>query len=224
MAQALLLNWWGKLHLFLFEGILIMKLTLRDIIIIALTTTLSFPIIYLVILFATGGAHIEFNQPKKMDENIEQQLKLVKISAKKDSISASQSQTFVAMEQQKADLAMERASLDEKQQQVTMVQQELEKTRSDIKTEREKLEKLVSQSDDLDKKKIKQLAKVYGAMRAEEAARILETLDDDLCINILSSMGDDRQKAKILAALTPDKASKVSRKIAAPIKGKKELK
>ena len=224
MAQALLLNWWGKLHLFLFEGILIMKLTLRDIIIIALTTTLSFPIIYLVILFATGGAHIEFNQPKKMDENIEQQLKLVKISAKKDSISASQSQTFVAMEQQKADLAMERASLDEKQQQVTMVQQEFEKTRSDIKTEREKLEKLVSQSDDLDKKKIKQLAKVYGAMRAEEAARILETLDDDLCINILSSMGDDRQKAKILAALTPDKASKVSRKIAAPIKGKKELK
>ncbi len=201
-----------------------MKLTLRDIIIIALTTTLSFPIIYLLILFATGGARIEINQPKKMDEKKEQQIKLVKLSAKKDSITASQSQTFVALEQQKADLAVERAALNEKQQQVTMVQQELDKTRADLKAEREKLEKLVSQSDDLDKKRIKQLAKVYGAMRADEAARILETLDDDLCINILSSMGDDRQKAKVLAALSPEKASKVSKKISMPLKAKKELK
>jgi flagellar motility protein MotE (MotC chaperone) len=75
------------------------------------------------------------------------------------------------------------------------------------------MEKTVSQSDDLDKKRVKQLAKVYGAMRAEEAARILETLDDDLCINILSNMGDDRQKAKILSALTGDKATRVSNKI-----------
>ena len=35
-------------------------------------------------------------------------------------------------------------------------------------------------------------------MRPEEAARILETLDDDLLINILGAMGDDRQKAKII--------------------------
>jgi flagellar motility protein MotE (MotC chaperone) len=57
-------------------------------------------------------------------------------------------------------------------------------------------------------------------MRPEEAARILETLDDDLLINILGAMGDDRQKAKILSVLSPDKASRVSKKIGKPLKSK----
>jgi flagellar motility protein MotE (MotC chaperone) len=200
-----------------------MKLSLRDIIIIALTTTLSFPVIYLLLMFMTGGARVEFNQPKK-DEKKELQVKLMKLSFKKDSLAASQSQTFQAVEQQKADIVKEKQELTEQQQRVTMVQQELEKTRADLTAEREKLEKLVSKSDDLDKKRIKQLAKVYGAMRAEEAARILETLDDELCMNILSEMGDDRQKAKILTALSPDKAARVSKKISAPIKTNSKLK
>jgi flagellar motility protein MotE (MotC chaperone) len=75
----------------------------------------------------------------------------------------------------------------------------------------------VGQSDTLDKKRIKQLAKVYGAMRAEEAARILETLDDDLCLNILSSIGDDRQKAKIFSALSATKSAAVSKKLGTPV-------
>lgn len=200
-----------------------MKLTLRDIIIIAGTTILSFPVIYLLLMFATGQARVEFNQVKK-DEKKEMQVKLIKLDAKKDSLAASQSQTFQAVEQQKADIVKEKQQLTEQQQRVAMVQQELEKTRSDIVAEREKLEKLVSQSDDLDKKRIKQLAKVYGAMRAEEAARILETLDDELCMNILASMSDDRQKAKILTALSAEKAARVSKKISAPIKTNKKLK
>jgi flagellar motility protein MotE (MotC chaperone) len=200
-----------------------MKLSLRDIIIIAVTTTLSFPVIYLLLMLMTGGARIEFNQPKK-DEKKDEQVKLIKLDAKRDSLAASQSQTFMAVEQQKADLSKEKQQLVEQQQRVTMVQQELEKTRAEMAAEREKLEKLVSQSDDLDKKRIKQLAKVYGAMRAEEAARILETLDDGLCVDILASISDDRQKAKILTALSPDKAARVSKKISAPIKTNSKLK
>jgi flagellar motility protein MotE (MotC chaperone) len=174
-------------------------------------------------MLMTGGARIEFNQPKK-DERKDQQVKLIKLDAKRDSLAASQSQTFMAVEQQKADLSKEKQQLVEQQQRITMVQQELEKTRAGLAVEREKLEKLVSQSDDLDKKRIKQLAKVYGAMRAEEAARILETLDDGLCVDILASISDDRQKAKILTALSPDKAARVSKKISAPIKTNSKLK
>lgn len=199
-----------------------MKLSLRDIIIIALTTTLSFPVIYLLLMFMTGGARIEFNHPKK-DEKKELQVKLMKLNSKKDSLAAVQSQTFQAVEQEKAGIVKEKQELTEQQQRVAMVQQELEKTRQDMTAERERLEKLVSKSDDLDKKRIKQLSKVYGAMRAEEAARILETLDDELCMNILSEMGDDRQKAKILTALSPDKAARVSKKISAPIKTSSKL-
>jgi flagellar motility protein MotE (MotC chaperone) len=184
---------------------------------------LSFPVIYLLLMFATGSARIEFNQTKK-DEKKEVKVQFMKINAKKDSLAASQSQTFQAVEQQKADLVKEKQQLTEQQQRVTMVEAELEKTRADLTAEREKLEKLVSTSVDLDKKRMKQLAKVYGAMRAEEAARILETLDDDLCVNILAEMGDDRQKAKILTALPGEKAARVSKKISAPIKTNSKLK
>jgi flagellar motility protein MotE (MotC chaperone) len=120
---------------------------------------------------------------------------------------------FFAVEQEKADLVAEKTRVAQQQERMLMVQQELEKTRNDLTEERKKLEKVVGQSDTLEKKRIKQLAKVYGAMRPEEAARILETLDDQLLINILSAMGDDRQKAKILSTLSQEKASRISKKI-----------
>jgi len=53
-----------------------------------------------------------------------------------------------------------------------MMQRELEDNRKSLASERIKLEKLVEQSDSLDQKRIKQLARVYGAMRAAEAARL----------------------------------------------------
>jgi Uncharacterized conserved protein len=196
-----------------------MKLTLKELIIIVAVLTFSFPVVYVLMMLATGSARIEFNQPAKPKKD-DKELKFMKLSAKKDSLAAMQSQTFFAIEKQKADLDDEKKRMTEQQDHVLMVEQELEKTRSDLTEERKKLEKLVGQSDELDKKRIKQLAKVYSAMRPEEAARILETLDDDLLINILGAMGDDRQKAKILSVLSPDKASRVSKKIGKPLKSK----
>jgi flagellar motility protein MotE (MotC chaperone) len=196
-----------------------MKLTLKELIIIVAVLTFSFPVVYVLMMLVTGSARIEFNQPAKPKKD-DKELKFMKLSAKKDSLAAVQSQTFFAIEKQKADLDDEKKRMTEQQDHVLMVEQELEKTRSDLTEERKKLEKLVGQSDELDKKRIKQLAKVYSAMRPEEAARILETLDDDLLINILGAMGDDRQKAKILSVLSPDKASRVSKKIGKPLKSK----
>ena len=196
-----------------------MKLSLKELIIIVAILTLSFPVVYVLMMLATGTARIEFNQPVKAKKD-EREVKLMRFNAKKDSLEAVQSQTFFAIEKQKGDLDEEKKKMAEQQDHVTMVEQELEKTRNELTEERKKLEKLVGQSDELDKKRIKQLAKVYGAMRPEEAARILETLDDDLLINILGAMGDDRQKAKILTALSPDKASRVSKKIGKPITSK----
>ncbi len=196
-----------------------MKLSLKELIIIVAILTLSFPVVYVLMMLATGTARIEFNQPVKAKKD-EREVKLMRFNAKKDSLEAVQSQTFFAIEKQKGDLDEEKKKMAEQQDHVTMVEQELEKTRNELTEERKKLEKLVGQSDELDKKRLKQLAKVYSAMRPEEAARILETLDDDLLINILGAMGDDRQKAKILTALSPDKASRVSKKIGKPITSK----
>ena len=200
-----------------------MKLTLKELIIILATLTLSFPVVYILMLFVTGTARIEFNQPVKNKKD-EQQLKFMKLNARKDSLAAMQSQTFLAVEREKAELVAEKKRFAEQQERMNMVQQELDKTRNELKEERIKIEKLVNQSDTLGKKKIKQLAKVYGAMRPEEAARILETLDDDLLINILAAMGDDRQKAKILSTFSQEKAARISKKIGKPLKKIEDVK
>ena len=176
-----------------------MKLTMKHLIIIAATLTLSFPIIYILMLLATGNAHIEFNRPMK-DKKDEKQLTLMRMNARKDSLSAVQSQTFLALEQEKGEVAAEKKRSEEQQQHMQMEQQELDKTRGDLEQERKKLEKLVDRSDTLEKKRIKQLAKVYGAMRPEEASRILETLDDNLAMEILEAMSDDSKRRTLFGA------------------------
>ncbi|HAJ78252.1 MAG TPA: hypothetical protein DCO75_00650 [Fibrobacteres bacterium] len=189
-----------------------MKLTLKQLIIIVATMTLSFPVVYMLMLFATGNARIEFNKPEKSKTD-DKEVKILKINARKDSLAAVQSQTFKAVEQEKADLEAEKKHFAEQQSRMLMVQQELDNTRNQLVEERKKLERLVLQSDTLENKRIKQLAKVYSAMRPEEASRILETLDDDLLIKILSAMGDDRQKAKIMSTISQEKAARISNKI-----------
>jgi flagellar motility protein MotE (MotC chaperone) len=120
---------------------------------------------------------------------------------------------FFALGKQKADLEAEKKRAAEEAERMALVREELEKERASLTEERKKLEKLIGQSDELEQKRIKQLGKVYAAMRPEEAAHILETLDDELLIKILGAMGDDRQKAKVIAAIPLEKATRISKKI-----------
>ena len=48
-------------------------------------------------------------------------------------------------------------------------------------------------------------------MRPAEAASIIATLQDDLAADILDGIGDDRQKAKIIAALPKEKAVRLTK-------------
>jgi len=56
------------------------------------------------------------------------------------------------------------------------------------------------------------LAKVYGAMKPAKAAPILETLDPDTVIEIVSRM-KERQAAKVLAAMNAAMASEISQRM-----------
>lgn len=118
--------------------------------------------------------------------------------------------------------------------------QEIEAERKKIRKEREELEllenRLLQQEEDLKKRgkeilaikkeaetflrekeakqeeEISWLAGVYGKMRGEEAAQVIQELDTDLALAVLSQM-DDRQAGKILAAMDPRQVVKLTRKI-----------
>ena len=61
------------------------------------------------------------------------------------------------------------------------------------------------------------IAKIFAAMSAKEAARVLEKLDDSDVQTVLSGL-NDKQAAAILSGLPPERAAAISR---AAIRGKK---
>lgn len=191
-----------------------MNLKIKDIIAIAAVTVLTFPVMYLVMMFLTGTARIEIGN--KEEKQPKEQVQLVRNNERKDSLAVANSKTFIAIQSEKKELQKERERLSESQKRIDMLQSELEEKRLALEKKREEIEKLVSKSDSLDNKKIKELSKIYGAMRPAEAGEIIETLQDELASKIIANIGDERQKGKILSALSNDKAVRIS-KILGPI-------
>ena len=190
-----------------------MKLKLKDIILIAVIAVATFPLLYFAMLFVTGNARIEFVSKKPEAAKGKQELKYLKHSNRRDSLLVAQSQAFLASEKNKKELEEKQERLSKQEERINILTQELDRTRKELSAEREKFEKLVAESDEMEMKRIKQLAKIYASMRANEAAQILQTLDDYLLIQIINAIGDERQRAKIVANLPKDKAAKITRRM-----------
>ena len=189
-----------------------MKLTLKDLIAIGIVTVDSLPVLYLIALFLLGYARLEIG-PMKLDPDERRQVRLMRQTWRRDSLAVVMSQTYRANQAAADSLEEERKRLQREKDQVELIKAELEREREGLQRERERLEELISQSQDLQDKRVKQLARVYGAMRPAEAARILETLSDDLVVKILRGMGDARQSGKIMQALSGGKAKRISVKM-----------
>ncbi|MBN1980553.1 MAG: hypothetical protein JW795_03415 [Chitinivibrionales bacterium] len=192
-----------------------MKLSLKDIITIAVVSVLSFPLVYFSVLVATGNATIVFGRgsnPLASESNRE--LKIMRQSNNRDSLMVQQTEIFLANQREKEEIAQQHQKLLKQQERITLVNQELVSTKESLDKKQKEIEQLLLKSDAFESKKIKQLAKVYGAMRPQEAATILETLDDNLCIQIFEALNDDRQKGKILPLLSKEKAQRLSQKMA----------
>jgi len=204
----LFLAYWLQRSVLVFSARESMKL--KDYIIIAVLTVVTFPLLYLIMLFITGSARIEFGPPKEDGINTEK-VQMVKQSVRKDSLAAVNSRTFQALEKERSALEKERQRLREQQDRIALLQSEVEMQRKKIAEERAKMEKLVGVNDSIGNRKIKDLALMYGAMRPAEAASILGTLDERMAAQIIRSIGDDRQKAKIMSAFSNDKAARISK-------------
>lgn len=197
-----------------------MNLKIKDVVIIAIISLVSLPVMYFAMLFLTGNAKIVYvaKEADMLSGGKNKKMKYQKHSRRRDSLMVMHSQSFLASQRERSDVEEEMERLAKQKEHLAILQQELERTRQKLAEERKRFEKLVEQNDELEMKRIKQLAKVYGAMRANEAAQILETLDDRLLIKIIKAIGDDRQKAKIMASLSKSKASRISKRMGKSVK------
>ena len=97
-----------------------------------------------------------------------------------------------------------------------ILKKDINRRTDDLKKTKERLEELVKKSSELEERRIKQLASIYESMRPEEAAPILFTLKDRLIVRIMRKIGDDRQKAKVMASManiSKERTGKISRMI-----------
>lgn len=191
-----------------------MNLKLKDIIIIAVVMLTSFPLMYTILLFATGSAKVVFEAGQEKQIETLKKSERMNTSARKDSIAAANSKVFQALQKERGEVIEEKERLNDQRTRLEMMQEEIQSQREALLKERKKLEQLVSQSDSLDMKRMRDLAKVYGAMKPAEAAEILSTLSDRNVAKVLKMINDDRQKAKILAFMSRDKAASISKLIA----------
>jgi flagellar motility protein MotE (MotC chaperone) len=191
-----------------------MNLKLKDIIIIALVMLTSFPVMYTILLFTTGTAKVVFDSGVTDEKEKKKKAEEMKLSARKDSIAIVNSKVFQALQKERGEVNEQKERLNDQRLRMEQIQQELQTQRDEILQERKKLEQLVTKNDSLDTRKMRDLAKVYGAMKPAEAAQILGTLSDSNVAKILKMINDDRQKAKILAFLPVEKAASVSKIIA----------
>ena len=76
-----------------------------------------------------------------------------------------------------------------------------------------KITALLQQRDDAQKAQIAALVKTYGAMKAKDAARIFNTLPDDVLMPVAQEMKSD-MLAPVMAAMNPENAQKLTVKLA----------
>jgi flagellar protein FlbB len=72
------------------------------------------------------------------------------------------------------------------------------------------IEKQMKAKEAAERKRVSKLARLYNEMKPQEAADIMNDLDDDMIIAILQRM-DEGQSAKILAKFDPEKSARLTK-------------
>lgn len=83
------------------------------------------------------------------------------------------------------------------------------KAPENVKITKEEIEKQQKEREAAEKKRVTKLARLYNDMKAADAAKVMESLDIDLCIAILQRM-DEGNAAKVMAAFEPERAARIT--------------
>ncbi|MFA5592483.1 MAG: flagellar protein FlbB [Micavibrio sp.] len=115
-----------------------------------------------------------------------------------------------------ADLTKRRRDLDSKEKELVMreallkaAQAELEQKTQELLAIKEDIEGLLVRQNEEEEGRIASLVKIYEGMKAKDAARIFNTLDMDVLLQVVTRMSE-RKSAPIIAAMDAEKARNVT--------------
>ena len=109
--------------------------------------------------------------------------------------------TYEAIMRKDEELSLKQAEINREIERLENLKVENTEIKEAIVKNRKKIEKLIVESDELQKKRMRALAEVYGSMRPEEAAPILLTLSDKMVADIMMLIPEVRSQSKLMGAL-----------------------
>ena len=114
------------------------------------------------------------------------------------------------------DLAQRRASLDKKEKEITVreallsaAERELDQKLRELNSIRTEIETAMKKQSEEEQARILSLVKIYEGMKPKDAASIMNTLDIDVLMVILTKMSE-RKSSSILAEMNPERARTVT--------------
>lgn len=118
-----------------------------------------------------------------------------------------------SFEQKRQDQQKREEALKKREDQLHLLQAEIEQKLNEIKKVQSKIEQMITVREDIVDKSIKHLVKVYSSMKPAEAGPLIEKLDKEITIQILSRM-KGKSAGKILARVNPTLAAQLSEEMA----------
>ena len=110
------------------------------------------------------------------------------------------------------DLTKRRAEIDKREQQLNQrealleaAQKELDKKVTEMESVRDELKDLLKQQTAEEAARIQSLVKIYSGMKPKDAARIFNTLDTDILMDVVSNMTESKA-GPIIALMEADRA------------------
>ncbi len=116
---------------------------------------------------------------------------------------------FVAIKKRNEALDAREEKIRVEEERLKTLKGEVEKRIAEFGSLRADLDKIYSDIKSAKESNMKDIAKIYENMPAEEAATRLEQLEDDLAVRLLKSM-NSRIAGKVLAFVEPAKAAKLT--------------
>ena len=172
---------------------------MKDILGLGLITAAAFPILMIIMLLSQGVIRFDVGLDEEAKEKTNAYLR--KYHPQQDEAEIKHMKTYESMRLKEKELERTMAEVQREQERLENLKIENNKLKDDITKERKKIESLIADSREIQQKRLRALAEVYGSMRPEEAAPILLTLKDKLVADILLLIPEVRSQSKLMGAL-----------------------
>lgn len=117
---------------------------------------------------------------------------------------------IVTLRQKLKEVQRREKELDQREKELKTLRGEVEKKLNELKLLRQKVQKMLAEKKKEGKKRVKELSRIYQRMNPAKAALALNSLEQDLAVDILSQMRD-RAAGKVLNYMSKEKAAEISK-------------